>query len=99
MRLYDTEHGPAREDEPGILTVVDLPGLGDVVRDGGLDLVESAHCVEKVPLADASLLAPVRGRGRVIIVGLTYGSHAQEALARFAGMGMRDIQLPAVPNF
>jgi hypothetical protein len=36
MRLYNTDQGPAREDEPGILTVVDLSDLGDVVRDGGL---------------------------------------------------------------
>jgi 2-keto-4-pentenoate hydratase/2-oxohepta-3-ene-1,7-dioic acid hydratase in catechol pathway len=99
MRLYNTEHGPAREDEPGILTVVDLPDLGDAVRDGGLDRIESAPCVDKVPLADARLLAPVRRPGKVIIVGLNYGSHAQEALARFAAMGMRDIQLPTLPNF
>jgi 2-keto-4-pentenoate hydratase/2-oxohepta-3-ene-1,7-dioic acid hydratase in catechol pathway len=99
MRLYNTEHGPGREDESGILTVVDLPDLGDVVRDGGLDRVESAPCVDKVPLAHARLLAPVRRPGKVIIVGLNYGSHAQEALARFAAMGMRDIELPTVPNF
>src|SRR6202022_3777617 len=36
---------------------------------------------------------------KVIIVGLNYPSHGQEALARFAAMGMRDIQLPTVPNF
>ncbi len=99
MRLYNTDHGPAREDEPGILTVVDLPDLGDVVRDGGLDRIESAPCVDKVPLADARLLAPVRRPGKVIIVGLNYSSHGEEALALFAAMGMRDIQLPTVPNF
>jgi 2-keto-4-pentenoate hydratase/2-oxohepta-3-ene-1,7-dioic acid hydratase in catechol pathway len=99
MRLYNTDHGPAREEEPGILTVVDLPDLGDVVRDAGLDGIESAPCVDKVPLADARLLAPVPRPGKVIIVGLNYGSHGQEALARFAAMGMRDIQLPTVPNF
>ena len=99
MRLYNTDHGPAREDEPGILTVVDLPDLGDVVRDGGLDRIESAPCVDEVPLADARLLAPVPRPGKVIIVGLNYPSHGQEALARFAAMGMRDIQLPTVPNF
>jgi 2-keto-4-pentenoate hydratase/2-oxohepta-3-ene-1,7-dioic acid hydratase in catechol pathway len=99
MRLYNTEHGPAREAEPGILTIVDLPDLGDVVRDGGLDRIESAPCVDEVPLADARLLAPVPGPGKVIIVGLNYGSHGQEALARFAAMGMRDLQLPTLPNF
>jgi 2-keto-4-pentenoate hydratase/2-oxohepta-3-ene-1,7-dioic acid hydratase in catechol pathway len=99
MRLYNTDHGPAREDEPGILTIVDLPDLGDVVRDGGLDRIESAPCVDKVPLAEARLRAPVRRPGKVIIVGLNYGSHAQEALARFAAMGMRDLQPPTVPNF
>ena len=99
MRLYNTNQGPAREDEPGVLTVVDLPDLGDVVREGGLDLVESAPSVDKVPLPDAKLFAPVRRPGKVIIVGLNYSSHAQEALAHFAAMGMRDIQLPTVPNF
>jgi 2-keto-4-pentenoate hydratase/2-oxohepta-3-ene-1,7-dioic acid hydratase in catechol pathway len=99
MRLYNTEHGPAREDEPGILTVVDLSDLGDVLRDGGLDRIESAPRVDEVPLADARLLAPVPRPGKVIIVGLNYGSHGQEALARFAAMGMRDIRLPTLPNF
>ena len=37
MRLYNTDHGPAREDEPGVLTVVDLSDLSDLVRDGGRD--------------------------------------------------------------
>ena len=99
MRLYNTDHGPAREDEPGILTVVDLPDLGDLVRDGGLDHIESAACVEKGPLADARLLAPVPRPGKVIIVGLNYPSHGEEALAMFAAMGKPDIQLPTVPNF
>jgi 2-keto-4-pentenoate hydratase/2-oxohepta-3-ene-1,7-dioic acid hydratase in catechol pathway len=99
MRLYNTDKGPAREDEPGILTVVDLPDLGDVVRDGDLGRLESAPAANKVPLADARLFAPVRKPGKVIIVGLNYGSHAQEALAWFAGMGMRDIELPTAPNF
>jgi 2-keto-4-pentenoate hydratase/2-oxohepta-3-ene-1,7-dioic acid hydratase in catechol pathway len=99
MRLYNTDQGPAREDEPGVLTVVDLPDLGEMVRDGGLGRIESAPVVDKVPLADARLLAPVRRPGKVIIVGLNYGSHAQEALARFAAMGMPDMELPTVPNF
>jgi 2-keto-4-pentenoate hydratase/2-oxohepta-3-ene-1,7-dioic acid hydratase in catechol pathway len=99
MRLYNTDRGPAREDEPGILTVVDLPDLGEVVRDGGLDRVGSPPAVDKLPLADARLFAPVRRPGKIIIVGLNYASHAQEALERFAAMGMREIELPSVPNF
>jgi 2-keto-4-pentenoate hydratase/2-oxohepta-3-ene-1,7-dioic acid hydratase in catechol pathway len=99
MRLYNTDQGPAREDEPGALAVVDLPDLGDVVRDGELHRIESATVVDKVPLADAKLFAPVRRPGKVIIVGLNYASHAEEALARFAAMSMRDIELPTVPNF
>jgi len=99
MRLYNTDHGPAREDEPGVLTVVDLSDLGDLVRDGDLDRIESAACVEKVPLADARLFAPVPRPGKVIIVGLNYPSHGEEALAMFAAMGKPDIQLPTVPNF
>ena len=99
MRLYNTDRGPAREDEPGVLTVVDLPDLGDVVRDGGLGRLESAPIVDTVPLADAKLCAPIRRPGKVIIVGLNYPSHGKEALAMFAAMGKPDIQLPTVPNF
>ena len=99
MRLYNTDHGPAREDEPGVLTVVDLSDLGDLVRDGGLDRIESAPCVEKVALADARLFAPVPRPGKVIIVGLNYPSHGEEALAMFAAMGKPDLQLPTLPNF
>ena len=99
MRLYNTDRGPAREDEPGVLTVVDLPDLGDVIREGGVERVESAPAVDKLPLADATLFAPIRRPGKVIIIGLNYSSHGEEALALFAAMGMRDIQLPTVPNF
>jgi 2-keto-4-pentenoate hydratase/2-oxohepta-3-ene-1,7-dioic acid hydratase in catechol pathway len=99
MRLYNTDQGPAREDEPGVLTVVDLPDLGDVVRDGGVGRVESAPAVDKLPLADATLFAPVRRPGKVIIIGLNYSSHAEEALALFAANGVHDIELPTVPNF
>jgi 2-keto-4-pentenoate hydratase/2-oxohepta-3-ene-1,7-dioic acid hydratase in catechol pathway len=99
MRLYNTDRGPAREDEPGVLTVVDLPDLGDVVRDGGLGHLESAPIVDTVPLAETNLCAPIRRPGKVIIVGLNYPSHGEEALAMFAAMGKPDIQLPTVPNF
>jgi 2-keto-4-pentenoate hydratase/2-oxohepta-3-ene-1,7-dioic acid hydratase in catechol pathway len=70
-----------------------------VVRDGGLRRLESAPIVDTVPLADAKLCAPVRRPGKVIIVGLNYPSHGEEALAMFAAMGKPDIQLPTVPNF
>jgi 2-keto-4-pentenoate hydratase/2-oxohepta-3-ene-1,7-dioic acid hydratase in catechol pathway len=99
MRLYNTDLGPAREDETGVLTVVDMPDLGDVIRDGGLGRLESAPVVDKVALADAKLRAPVPRPGKVIIVGLNYPSHGEEALAMFAAMGKPDIQLPTVPNF
>ena len=99
MRLYNTDLGPAREDETGVLTVVDMPDLGDVIRDGGLGRLESAPVVDKMSLADAKLRAPVPRPGKVIIVGLNYPSHGEEALAMFAAMGKPDIQLPNVPNF
>jgi len=99
MRLYNTDLGPAREDETGVLTVVDMPDLGDVIRDGGLGRLESAPVVDKMSLADAKLRAPVPRPGKVIIVGLNYPSHGEEALAMFAAMGKPDIQLPTVPNF
>jgi len=99
MRLYNTDLGPAREDETGVLTVVDMSDLGDVLLVGGIGRLESAPVVDKVALADAKLRAPVPRPGKVIIVGLNYPSHGEEALAMFAAMGKPDIQLPTVPNF
>jgi 2-keto-4-pentenoate hydratase/2-oxohepta-3-ene-1,7-dioic acid hydratase in catechol pathway len=99
MRLYNTDKGPAREDEPGILSVLDLPELGELVRNGWLDRVASEPCTDELALADATLAAPVRRPGKIIIVGLNYGSHAEEAVALFSAMGMKDVVLPTVPNF
>jgi 2-keto-4-pentenoate hydratase/2-oxohepta-3-ene-1,7-dioic acid hydratase in catechol pathway len=99
MRLYSTDHGPAREDEPGVLSVLNLQDLGEELRNGGLDRIASQPCADKMSLADATLFAPVRRPGKVIIVGLNYGSHAEEAVALFNAMGLQDVELPAVPNF
>ena len=55
MRLYNTDRGPAREDEPGVLTVVDLPDLGEVVRDGALHRLGSAPALVCGLLAAATL--------------------------------------------
>ena len=99
MRLYNTDQGPAREDEPGVLSVLDLPELGYVLQSGGLDQIASERCVDKLSLAEATLFAPVRRPGKVLIVGLNYGSHGEEARALLKTMGMPDVELPTVPNF
>ncbi|MDH6678627.1 2-keto-4-pentenoate hydratase/2-oxohepta-3-ene-1,7-dioic acid hydratase in catechol pathway [Rhodococcus sp. LBL1] len=101
MRLYCTDQGIGREDEPGVLSLLDLPWptVDALVRSGNLDAARTAPTVRALPIGQASLSAPVRRPGKVLIVGLNYPSHAEEALEMFAAMGRTDVALPAEPNF
>ncbi|WP_433566756.1 fumarylacetoacetate hydrolase family protein [Nocardia sp. CA-151230] len=100
MRLYATTVGVAREDHPGLLSVLDLPyrDIGELLAGSGLDSARDAATRAELPLADATVRAPVARPGKVIIVGLNYPSHAEEALAAFAALGRTDIELPKEPN-
>ncbi len=53
------------------------------------------HTIERLPLADVRLAAPVRPRKNVFCVGRNYLEHAKEG-ARALG---RELQLPEVPTF
>ncbi|MDH6281081.1 fumarylacetoacetate hydrolase family protein [Prescottella agglutinans] len=101
MRLYCTDQGIGREDEPGVLSLLDLPWptVDALVRSGNLDAARTAPTVRALPIGQASLSAPVRRPGKVLIVGLNYPSHAEEAREMFAAMGHTDVELPAEPNF
>ncbi|MFE3260043.1 fumarylacetoacetate hydrolase family protein [Nocardia sp. NPDC059091] len=100
MRLYATTVGIAREDQSGRLSLLDLPyrDIGELLARA--DLIEARNAVARaeLPLAEATLRAPVGRPGKVIIVGLNYPSHAEEALAAFAALGRTDIELPSEPN-
>ncbi|MGY1961476.1 fumarylacetoacetate hydrolase family protein [Nocardia abscessus] len=100
MRLYATTVGIAREDRPGLLSVLDLPyrDIGELLAGPGLERARNAATRLELPLADASLRAPVARPGKVVIVGLNYPSHAEEALAAFAALGRTDIDLPTEPS-
>ncbi|TDD42427.1 fumarylacetoacetate hydrolase family protein [Saccharopolyspora elongata] len=100
MRLYSTTVGIAREDRPGLLSVLDLPyrDIGQLLDGPGLAAARDAATIRELPLGEATLHAPVRRPGKVVIVGLNYPSHAEEALAAFAAIGRADIELPTEPN-
>ncbi len=100
MRLYTTDRGIGREDRDGTLGLLDLPyrDLGELLSGPGLDAARSAAFTEEVELAEAKLLAPIIRPGKILIVGLNYPSHAEEALAAFAAMGRGDIAMPTEPN-
>lgn len=100
MRLYTTNEGIAREDRADVLSVLDLPqrDLGELLDGPGLDAARTAGTVREIPLDGAMLHAPVRRPGKVVIVGLNYPSHAEEALAAFAAIGRTDIEMPTEPN-
>ncbi|MEU9319956.1 fumarylacetoacetate hydrolase family protein [Streptomyces sp. NPDC048295] len=101
MRLYSTDQGIAREDSPGELSVLDLPfgELGALLRGPGVEAARSAKAVRRVALGEVRVLAPVHRPGKVLIVGLNYPSHADEALEMLAAMGNGPVDLPREPNF
>ncbi len=100
MRLYTTDRGIAREDDPGELTLLDLAerDLGELLRTRGLAAVASAEVRDRVPLAAVDVLAPVRRPGKVPIIGLNYRSHAEEVLAVMKRFG-REMPTPTEPHF
>jgi len=100
MRLYALDSGLAREDRAGVLAVLDLPypDVGALLRGPGIDAARTAPVLREQPLTPATLRSPVSRPGKVLIVGLNYGSHASEALAMFAALGTPDITLPDEPN-
>ncbi|MFJ9367651.1 fumarylacetoacetate hydrolase family protein [Nocardia sp. NPDC101769] len=100
MRLYTTDDGLAREDRSGVLAVLDLPyaDVGALVRGPGLDAARTARTLREQAIDQAILRPPVARPGKVLIVGLNYGSHAEEALEMFAALGQPGITLPSEPN-
>lgn len=100
MRLYTTDRGIGREDRDGILTLLDLPqrDLGELLAGPGLETARAAAVTSEIALAEATVLAPVARPGKILIVGLNYPSHAEEALEAFAAMGRPDVTMPTEPN-
>ncbi|MFE2936006.1 fumarylacetoacetate hydrolase family protein [Streptomyces sp. NPDC059278] len=101
MRLYSTDQGIAREDREGELSLLDLPfdELGALLRGPGVEAARSARTLRRVALGEVRVLAPVRRPGKVLIVGLNYRSHAEEALEMLAAMGRGPVRMPQEPNF
>lgn len=100
MRLYSTDLGIGREDQPGRLDLLDLPhcDLGDLIRAGNLQSARVAPIRQTVRLHDVEILPTVGRPGKIPIIGLNYQSHADEAIEALAKLG-RDVQLPTEPNF
>ncbi|MFE3795345.1 fumarylacetoacetate hydrolase family protein [Nocardia tengchongensis] len=100
MRLYSTDDGLAREDRAGVLSLLDLPyaEVGALLRGPGLDAARTAMVLREQALDQAVLRPPVARPGKVLIIGLNYGSHATEALDMFAALGKTDIAVPTEPN-
>ena len=61
MRLYTTDHGIAREDEPGVLSILDLPepDLGALLWGRGLDAASGAAVIRQVPLDEVGQAAEI----------------------------------------
>ncbi|WP_207844338.1 fumarylacetoacetate hydrolase family protein [Williamsia soli] len=101
MRLYSTAVGIAREDSPGLLSVLDLEhsDVGDLLRRGELEVARNAEVKSIHPLGELTLRAPVASPGQMFIAGLNYLSHAEEARAMLAEMGREFPAVPTTPTF
>lgn len=81
MRLvtYDAGSGPrAGLLGPEGVTDLGVGGVGALLRAGALDVV-GADRDGAVPLGDVALQPPVPDPGKIVLLGLNYRSHAEEA--------------------
>lgn len=101
MRLYSTEAGIGREDQPGILSLLALEfeDIGELLRNADLSAARDAEVVSRRPVGELTVLAPVRRPSQIIIAGLNYPSHAEEAREMMASMGREHAELPTEPSF
>ena len=102
MRLYSTDSGLAREDDPGMLSLLALDyfDIGDLLRDADLDAARHADSRSKVPIGGIPLRAPIAEPGKIVIAGLNYASHADEARQWLAAMGTElPAGLPSEPTY
>ncbi|MDX3453318.1 fumarylacetoacetate hydrolase family protein [Streptomyces sp. ME02-8801-2C] len=81
LRLYRTQYGLARGEGDELL-VLDLPhpDAGSLLRDD-IGLARTAPVRRRLPLQaeETRLLPPVGTPGKVVLVGLNYRDHAEEA--------------------
>jgi 2-keto-4-pentenoate hydratase/2-oxohepta-3-ene-1,7-dioic acid hydratase in catechol pathway len=100
MRLYTTDRGIAREDDYGKLSILDLHerDLGELLRGRGLGAAASAGVLDRAPVDEVAVLAPVLRPGKVPIIGLNYRSHAEEVMEVMKLLG-REMPMPTEPNF
>lgn len=101
MRLYTTDRGVGREDRPGTLSILGLPvaDVGALLQGSGTEAARHAAARETVGLGEVVLGPPVPRPGKVIIVGLNYPSHGEEAREALEAMGRGDVAFPTEPVF
>jgi 2-keto-4-pentenoate hydratase/2-oxohepta-3-ene-1,7-dioic acid hydratase in catechol pathway len=94
VSFYDGEHVRPGVIEGECITVIACDSLVDYIALAP-EQREQRHTIERLPLADVRLAAPVRPHKNVFCVGRNYLEHAKEG-ARALG---RELQLPQVPTF
>lgn len=98
MKLFTTSLGIARLDDATLeLLALPFADVGDLIRAGQLDRARTAEPVKRIPLDEATVLAPVLRPGKLPIIGLNYRSHAEEVLEVMRLFG-RDVEMPSEPN-
>src|SRR5579884_1000155 len=94
VRFYDGDHVRPGVIEGDCITVIACDSLIEYIALAPGERAQR-HTMERLPLADVRLAAPVHPRKNVFCVGRNYLEHAKEG-ARALG---RELQLPEVPTF
>lgn len=101
--------GAVREDDNGVLEVVDLraqdprlpDSLQELLRAGDAQLQVAQRAADAgagIPLGDVKLLAPVLNPQKIVCVGLNYADHAAETGARYGDEPVIFCKFPTALN-
>jgi 2-keto-4-pentenoate hydratase/2-oxohepta-3-ene-1,7-dioic acid hydratase in catechol pathway len=99
MKIFSTTQGIAREATDGTIEMLELGDvdLGAMLQDDpDLKRVRAADVRKRVALGEVELCAPIARPGKIICIGINYGSHVDEMKPVFERLG---VETPTNPVF
>ena len=99
MKIFSTTEGIAREGADGMLEILELGEVdpGSMLQDDpDLEKIRDAAVRRRVALEEVELCAPIARPGKIICIGINYGSHVEEMKPVFERLG---VETPSNPVF
>ena len=99
MKIFSTTEGLAREGADGQIEILELSesDLGTMLQDDPeLARIRAADVRRRAGLDEVELRAPVQRPGKIICIGINYGSHVDEMKPVFERLG---VETPVDPVF